>query len=41
MKNEQQLQPVARVAKSQERNAARVMSEMLRQTEAQQTQLNM
>ncbi|HHO59936.1 MAG TPA: flagellar export protein FliJ [Thiotrichales bacterium] len=41
MKTEQRLQPVAKIARSQERSAARVMGEMLRQAEEQQTQLEL
>lgn len=41
MKQAQRLQPMARLAASQERDAARLMAEMTRQTEAQQSQLEM
>lgn len=41
MKNEQRLQPVAKIAKTQERNAAREMGEMQKQAQAQKTQLDM
>ncbi len=41
MKTEHRLKPVAKIAKSQERNAARVMGEMLQHAEEQQTQLDM
>lgn len=39
MKSSQGLKPVASIAKAHERNAARLMGEMLRQAEAQQLQL--
>ncbi len=40
MKSEQRLQPVAKIAKTQERNAAREMGEMQKQEQAQKTQLD-
>jgi len=39
MKNSRGLQPVASIAKAHERNAARLMGEMLSQAEAQQLQM--
>jgi len=41
MKQAQRLQPVVKIAATQERNAAKVMGEMLRQAQEQQTQLEM